>query len=71
MHYAFETENNLYIVMDFLSGGDLRYHICKRIRFSEKEVKFIVVNILLVLKYVNSNHIIHRDLKPENIQEMK
>lgn len=34
MHYAFDTEDNLYIVMDFLSGGDLRYHICKRIRFS-------------------------------------
>lgn len=67
MHYAFETEDSLYIVMDFLSGGDLRYHLCKRIRFSEKEVKFIIANILLALKYVHKNHIIHRDLKPENL----
>ena len=33
MHYAFESEDSLYIVMDFLSGGDLRYHLCKRLRF--------------------------------------
>lgn len=67
MHYAFESEDSLYIVMDFLSGGDLRYHLCKRLRFSEKEIKFIVANILLALQYIHKNHIIHRDLKPENL----
>lgn len=67
MHYAFETKENICIVMDFFSGGDLRYHICKGHCFTEKEVKFITANILIALQYIHSNHIIHRDLKPENL----
>lgn len=67
MNYAFETEENLYIVMDYLSGGDLRYYLCRHNRISESKVKFIVTNILLALKYIHSKHIIHRDLKPENL----
>lgn len=67
MNYAFETEENLYIVMDYLRGGDLRYYICRHNRMSEAKVKFIVTNILLASKYIHSKHIIHRDLKPENL----
>lgn len=36
MHYAFEDQNNLYITIDLMSGGDLRYHMSKHRRFSEK-----------------------------------
>ena len=39
MNYAFETEENLYIVMDYLRGGDLRYYICRHNRMSESESK--------------------------------
>ncbi len=35
MHYAFEDRENLYLVIDLMSGGDLRYHIGKTRRFSE------------------------------------
>ena len=37
MHYAFEDRENLYIIMDYLSGGDLRYHICKQRKFDEEK----------------------------------
>jgi serum/glucocorticoid-regulated kinase 2 len=37
MHYAFEDRENLYITMDYLSGGDLRYHICKQRKFDEEQ----------------------------------
>jgi serine/threonine protein kinase len=37
MYYAFQDRDNLYLVMDMLSGGDLRYHICKHRRFSEEQ----------------------------------
>ena len=67
MHYAFQTQTHLYIILDYLSGGDLRYYICKNNIFTEKETKFIISNILLSLEYIHSNHIIHRDIKPENL----
>jgi serine/threonine protein kinase len=37
MHYAFQDKDNLFIVMDYLSGGDLRYHICKQKKFNEEQ----------------------------------
>lgn len=37
MHYAFQDTDNLYIAMDLLTGGDLRYHICKQIHFNEEQ----------------------------------
>lgn len=36
MHYAFEDRDNLYLVIDLMSGGDLRYHIGKYRRFTEE-----------------------------------
>lgn len=37
MHYSFQDRDFLYIGLDYLSGGDLRYHICKQKRFSEEQ----------------------------------
>jgi hypothetical protein len=37
MHYAFEDRDNLYLVIDIMSGGDLRYHIGKNRKFSEEQ----------------------------------
>lgn len=37
MNYAFQDFDNLYLVMDLLNGGDLRYHICKNKKFSEEQ----------------------------------
>ena len=67
MHYSFQDTNNLYLVMDLLTGGDLRYHICKHHRFTEEQTKFFISCLLLGLEYCHSNHIIHRDIKPENL----
>ena len=67
MYYAFQDEDTLYIVMDYLSGGDLRYHICRRDYFTEKETKFIAACITLSLNYIHEKNVIHRDLKPENL----
>lgn len=37
MYYAFQDKENLFLVMDLLSGGDLRYHICRHRRFNEEQ----------------------------------
>ena len=64
---SFQDYENLYLVMDLLTGGDLRYHLCKIRHFSEEETKFFIACLLLGLEYIHGNNIIHRDIKPENL----
>ena len=67
MHYAFQDNDNLYLVMDLLTGGDLRYH-CSRYRsFSEEQTRFFLACIIHSLSYIHKNEVIHRDIKPENL----
>lgn len=67
MAYAFQDRENLYLVMDYLNGGDLRYHIGKCRRFTELQCKFFIACIIVSLSYLHAHNIIHRDIKPENI----
>lgn len=53
MIQSFQDRETLFLVMDYLPGGDLRYHIAKRRRFSEEEAKFIIACIFVGLKYLH------------------
>eukprot|EP01016_Furgasonia_blochmanni_P049903 TRINITY_DN7634_c0_g1_i3.p1 TRINITY_DN7634_c0_g1~~TRINITY_DN7634_c0_g1_i3.p1 ORF type:complete len:367 (-),score=49.55 TRINITY_DN7634_c0_g1_i3:613-1713(-) len=64
---AFQDRENLYLIMDLLTGGDLRYHICRERRFTEVQTKFFIACILVGLEYIHNRGILHRDIKPENI----
>ena len=58
---------NLYLIMDLLLGGDLRYHIARKRRFNEEITRFFIACLVHALEAVHSANIIHRDIKPENI----
>jgi serine/threonine protein kinase len=67
MQYAFQDRDNLYLAMDLMPGGDLRFHIGRCKRFNEENTKFFVACIVAGLEYLHINRIIHRDIKPENL----
>ena len=67
MIYSFQDIDYLYLVMDLLPGGNLRYHLCIKRRFKEKQNKFLIACILVGLEYIHSQKILHRDIKPENL----
>ena len=67
LHFAFQTPDKLYFVMDFLNGGELFHHLRKEKRFCESKSRFYACEILLAIEFLHKQGIIYRDLKPENV----
>uniref|UniRef100_A0A493TSI7 non-specific serine/threonine protein kinase n=1 Tax=Anas platyrhynchos platyrhynchos TaxID=8840 RepID=A0A493TSI7_ANAPP len=65
--YSFQDEEDMFMVVDLLLGGDLRYHLQQNVRFQEGTVKLFICELALALDYLQSRRIIHRDIKPDNI----
>lgn len=67
LHYAFQTPERLYFVIDFLNGGELFFHLRKETKFTQQRARFYAAEIILALECLHGNGIIYRDLKPENV----
>ena len=67
MIFSFQDNNNVYLVMNLVTGGDLRYQLIKNQTFPEKHSKFLIACLVLGLEAIHANDIIHRDIKPENL----
>lgn len=67
LYYAFQDNKKLYLVTEFMQGGELFYHLRKEGIFKESRAKFYLCEIVLALEQLHSNGCIYRDLKPENI----
>jgi serine/threonine protein kinase, bacterial len=63
----FETDNQFYLVQEYVQGLTLKQEVQKFGCFSETQVKAVLDEILLVLKYLKQQEVIHRDIKPANI----
>ena len=67
LHYAFQTANKLYLVLDFMQGGELFYHMRQSFVFNLERTRFYAAEIVLALEFLHKQGIIYRDLKPENV----
>ena len=67
LKYAFQTPRKLYMVMEFMAGGELFFHLSKLRRFNEEIARFYISEVIIGLEYLHKQDIIYRDLKPENI----
>lgn len=67
LRYAFQTDSKLYLVLDFLSGGELFFHLSKEVKFSVDRARFYTAELVLAIGHLHSKDIIYRDLKPENV----
>jgi formylglycine-generating enzyme required for sulfatase activity len=63
----FPQEGRLYLIQEFIEGKNLLDELQQKGKFSESEVKQILVELLPILQFVHDNKVIHRDIKPENI----
>ncbi|KAL2685498.1 hypothetical protein Neosp_006598 [[Neocosmospora] mangrovei] len=67
LKFSFQTPSELYLVTDYMSGGELFWHLQKEGRFDEKRAKFYIAELILAIQHLHNNDIVYRDLKPENI----
>lgn len=67
LKYALQDEDNLYLVMDLMLGGDLKFHLINCGKFSERRARFYAAQVLLGLEHVHSKSVIYRDMKLENV----
>ena len=67
LKFSFQTPTDLYLVTDYMSGGELFWHLQKEGRFNEQRAKFYIAELILALQHLHQHDIVYRDLKPENI----
>ena len=67
LKYSFQDDKYLYLVMDFLPGGDLMTLLMRKDILSEDESRFYIAETILAIESVHAVNFIHRDLKPDNI----
>ncbi|PVI04824.1 Pkinase-domain-containing protein [Periconia macrospinosa] len=67
LKFSFQTPSDLYLVTDYMSGGELFWHLQREGRFQEGRAKFYIAELILALQHLHEHDIVYRDLKPENI----
>ncbi|CAI2373711.1 unnamed protein product [Moneuplotes crassus] len=67
MNDCFQSKERVYFVLDFASGGSLRFHYNKKKKFPLDSVRFYAAEIFMALEYLHSSGYMYRDLKMENI----
>lgn len=64
---TFQDDTNLYMLLEYVVGGELFSHLRRAGRFTNDMTRFYASEIVLAIEYLHSKNIIYRDLKPENL----
>ncbi|ORY39591.1 kinase-like protein [Rhizoclosmatium globosum] len=67
LFHTFQDTHYLYMVMEYIDGGDLFSYLRKVQKFGDEDSKFYAAEVLMSLQYLHGENVIFRDLKPENI----
>lgn len=67
LHYSFQDDHMLYMVMEYLPGGDLMGLLIKEDTLSEDTTRFYAAEMILAIESVHELGYIHRDIKPDNV----
>ncbi|CAH8639575.1 unnamed protein product [Schistosoma rodhaini] len=67
MDFSFKDNSNLYMVLEFVSGGEMFSYLRRVGKFSEEDSRFYASQVVLAFEYLHSFDLIYRDLKPENL----
>lgn len=65
--FAFQDSVKLYIITEFMQGGEMFFHLHKEKKFSDEKTRFYVIEMVLAIEFLHKNKMLYRDLKPENI----
>ncbi|XP_047626118.1 serine/threonine-protein kinase DCLK3 [Phacochoerus africanus] len=67
LHEVYETETEIYLIMEYVQGGDLFDAIIESVKFPERDAALMLMDLCKALVHMHDKSIVHRDLKPENL----
>ena len=67
LRFSFQNVKKLYLVMDYINGGELYNLMKNKTTLKEQEAKFYIAQVIHAIEFLHTRNIIYRDLKPENI----